>query len=62
MAKTSYLIVEAPDSSAAVEFLSEGAVVSLIVGQGKLRIVVNVSDGEYASTWALHEFEVPLKK
>jgi hypothetical protein len=64
----SYLTVEAPNTKATVDFLSEAIGVELSIENGKLRIVAMMMHGEttserkVASTWDQHEAEWPLPK
>lgn len=61
MSNPRVLIVEAPEASAVVDFLSEGVTVTMTVVNGVLRVVARDSHGENASTWDEHEVEWPLR-
>jgi hypothetical protein len=58
--KESYLPVEKPTQHAVVDFLSEDVTVEMRLEHGCLFIRVKVSNGEGASDWAQHDFDVAV--
>ena len=56
--KTPYLMIEQPTNTACVDFLSDNVCVELTVSDGKLRIVVKVSNDQSSYIWKQEEFEV----
>ncbi len=57
-----YLVVENPDTTAAVDFLSHGVLVSHKIENGKLSIHVRSNLRPESSEWNVDDFEVILPK
>ena len=67
-ANTRVLMIERPETTACVDFLSEGVAVELSIEGGKLRVVAKLTHGataaerDDASTWDEHEAEWTLPR
>ena len=57
-----YLVLEAPDTVAVVDFLSVNLTVRLTVEDGELRIVTQESMGEGSSQWHESDILITLKE